>query len=216
MKLYLLDLDRTAFKTDEHFADFCEVLKTEFGIDADVLKQHEHQLQAKPSPYSPIDDLRYSQIDVDEEKIKEVALAKLSSNQKNYLYEDVQDFINKVQANGDHVVLVTVGTHEYQQHKLKLCPALDHLPVLITREPKSKLLGEVMNLSDPNKVVFHAPDKILEASEVFLIDDRAGTFDNDMPVDSRFHPVRIVRQDAAYSDQPTPSGVRQISKLSEI
>jgi|GEM_PF-4954152 len=216
MDLYLLDLDRTVFKTDEHFADFCEVLKEKFGIDPSVLREHEHRLQQNPSPYSPLDDIRYSdEIDLDPEEVKSLATENLLAKGKDYVYPDAADFIRKLTQGGDRVVLVTVGTHEYQQHKVTLSSLLQNLPLIVTREAKSKLFAKILQFGE-QKTVLESESLKIEADRIYFVDDRAGTFDGKLPTDNRFMPIRLVRQDAAYSNQPTPSGIREINSFNEI
>lgn len=214
--LIMLDLDRTSFRTDQHFDDFCEMLSRKFSIQADRLKEHEHRISAKPGPYSPLDDIRYSEdISVDPRDVIKIANDELKNNDVNYLFDDVQPFLAWQQVHGNPVVLITVGTDEYQEHKIFLVPRLSEYPIIITQDSKSKILNEALRFLD-DKVELKFNDIDVSADKVILIDDRAGTFKDPMPSDPRLELIRIKRLEAEHSDTPTPAGIREITTLNEL
>jgi hypothetical protein len=61
-------------------------------------------------------------------------------------------------------------------------------------------------------------DFSVKADQAMLIDDQVGTFaDTDvMPADERLELIRIRRKDVAYYEDPTPAGVREIEKLTDL
>ncbi len=212
----MLDLDRTSFRTDQHFDDFCEMLSRKFSIQADKLKEHEHRISAKPGPYSPLDDIRYSDdISVDPIEVIKVANEELKNNNVNYLFDDVEPFLDWNKERGNPVVLITVGTKEYQDHKISLVPRLNDYPLIITQYSKSKILNESLSFLE-NKVELNFNDINISAEKVMLIDDRAGTFKDSMPTDPRMKLIRIKRLEAEHSDTPTPAGIREITTLREL
>ena len=216
--LVLLDLDRTAFKTDAHFSDFCELIAKDFGIKAEQLKEREHKLTKKPGPYSPIDDIRYNEsINVDSSEVLAAINEKLQPNANNYLFPDVLEFIAWNKQKGNPIVLITVGTHEYQTHKQQLIEALKNLPIIITRDTKANELKKRLSF-DQDGVRIDGDDFSVRADQAMLIDDRSGTFaDTDvMPADERLELIRIRRKDVAYYEDPTPAGVREIEKLTDL
>ena len=212
----MLDLDRTSFRTDQHFDDFCEMLSRKFSIQADKLKEHEHRISAKPGPYSPLDDIRYSDdISVDPIEVIKVANEELKNNNVNYLFDDVEPFLDWNKERGNPVVLITVGTKEYQDHKISLVPRLNDYPLIITQYSKSKILNESLSFLE-NKVELNFNDINISAEKVMLIDERAGTFKDSMPTDPRMKLIRIKRLEAEHSDTPTPAGIREITTLREL
>lgn len=214
--LVLLDLDRTSFRTDQHFDDFCEILRSKFAIKVDKLKEHEHRISAKPGPYSPLDDIRYSEeITVDPREIIQVANEELKNNNVNYLFDDVEPFLDWHKKRGNPVVLITVGTDEYQEHKRSLVPRLSEYPMIITQNSKSKILNESLIFLD-NKVELRFHDIEISSEKVVLIDDRAGTFKDQIPNDPRLELIRIKRIEAEHSDTPTPAGIREITSLRQL
>ena len=217
--LVLLDLDRTSFKTDEHFKDFCTIISDHFGVDVNVLQEHQHRLTEKPSPYSPLDDIRYdTSVSVDPNEIRAYADVELKNNEKDYLYPDVEPFLKWHQKQGNEIVLITVGTHEYQTHKQSLSEALQQLPMIVTRQSKSKVINEHMQFIENSGVLLRYEGMNIEADRAMLIDDRAGTFKDTLPLpdDPRLDLIRVVRDGAAHSDSPTPANVREIHGLSEL
>ncbi len=212
----MLDLDRTSFRTDQHFDDFCEMLSRKFSIQADKLKEHEHRISAKPGPYSPLDDIRYSDdISVDPIEVIKVANEELKNNNVNYLFDDVEPFLDWNKERGNPVVLITVGTKEYQDHKISLVPRLNDYPLIITQYSKSKILNESLSFLE-DRVELNFDDINISAEKVMLIDDRAGTFKDSMPTDPRMKLIRIKRLEAEHSDTPTPAGIREITTLREL
>lgn len=217
--LVLLDLDRTAFKTDLHFSDFCSLIAEEFGISADQLKEREHKLTKKPGPYSPIDDIRYNEsINVDSNEVLTVVSKKLQDKATNYLFDDVLDFFEWSKQKGNPIVLITVGTHEYQTHKQQLIRDLSDLPIIITRDTKANELKNRLNFIEGDGVLLTGDDFSIKADRAMLIDDRSGTFaDTDvMPSDKRLELIRIRRKGVEYYEDPTPKGIREIEKLTDL
>jgi len=214
----LLDLDYTAFRTDIHFRDFCNVMKDSFDIDVDTIKEHEHRITEKPAPYSPLDDIRYNPADseLDVREILRIAEDKLKTNGLDYLYEDVKPFLQEQMTAGNRIVLITVGTHEYQQHKQRLAPSLQELPMLVTRDTKANLLHRSLSSDSEGRISLSSPEiSVTEAEEVVLIDDRAGTFKEPMPKLERLSLVRLRRPGVPHSETPTPAGIREITSLNE-
>ena len=217
-RLILLDMDRTIFDTDQHFTDFTEIVAREYGLSASQLRNHEHQLTKNPGPYSPIDDIRYNNLlpGVDVGELFENIEQQMISNDHNYLYPDVTEFIGKQQEQGNEVVIVTVGTHEYQLHKQRLCTEIIDLPIMVTRRPKSELLGAALEFK-PDYIKLWYEGISARAQKVTLVDDRTGTFDGKLPTDSRFSGYLIKRPGIGHveslSDQQQ---VQEISALSQI
>ena len=111
--------------------------------------------------------------------------------------------------------MITVGTKEYQDHKISLVPRLNDYPLIITQYSKSKILNESLSFLE-NKVELNFNDINISAEKVMLIDDRAGTFKDSMPTDPRMKLIRIKRLEAEHSDTPTPAGIREITTLREL
>lgn len=214
-RLYFVDFDRTVFRTSEHFKDFCEVVKEKFNIDVDELAKHERDMTQNPGVYSPLDDLRYSGHSDDLiDRINSTVREELVERKKDYLYDDVMEFFTTQRSRGNHVVLITVGTHEYQEHKRILVPALINLPMIITREPKGRVIKEKLGVYE-DQVALNYHGALYEADKAILIDDRAGTFDKEMPKTDRLELYRMVRGDSPY-DETTPEGVKEITSLTEL
>ncbi len=216
--LVLLDLDRTSFRTDQHFDDFCDLIARKFSIEVSQLREHEHRITEKPGPYSPIDDIRYSQdLEVDPLEVISTANSELGRNGVNYLFDDVAPFLQWHKDQGNQVVLITVGTHEYQEHKRSLTPLLQEYPIIITRDTKASVLHKCLHFNPSGSgLTLQNGDINLSADKAVLIDDRAGTFRDDMPGDDRLELIRIKRADAEHSETPTPHGIREITTLSEL
>ena len=217
--LVLLDLDRTAFKTDEHFRDFCAIISTQFNIDVNQLREREHRITEKPGPYSPIDDIRYNEsIQVEPSEVISFVSHKMKDDNKNYLYPDVIPFLKWHAEQNNPVVVITVGTHEYQTLKLSLADELAGFPRIITRESKARVLTDSLHFIENGGVLLKTDEFNIEADNAILIDDRAGTFKDviPMPDDSRLELVRIKRQDAAHSETETPEDIREIKALTEL
>lgn len=215
--IVLLDLDRTSFRTDQHFDDFCALIERRFSINVNQLKEHEHRITEKPGPYSPIDDIRYSEdITVDPIEVLEAANNELKMNGVDYLFSDVKPFIEWHKSRGNQIVLITVGTHEYQEHKRSLVPLLQEFPIIITRDTKAHVLQKHLDFGQNEGVQLTVDGQTYAGDEALLIDDRAGTFKDEMPSDERLKCVRIKRADAEHSDTPTPAGIREITSLTQL
>lgn len=216
--LYILDLDRTIFDTDQHFHDFCEVLKVEFDINPVPILMHEKSITKTPGPYSPLDDIRYNlEISISPEEIIEKENSLLASSSNKYLYSDAIVFLEKIkQQKNSKIIIATVGTHEYQMHKRHISPALHGIDMMITSRPKSQLFAESLTFLPDIIEVNH--ESVQEyAKSIIFVDDRAGTFDGNLPDDHRFQSFRIIRPlKDRYSEQTSQPSVPKIKELPEI
>jgi len=201
-RLILLDMDRTIFDTDQHFTDFTDIAAKEYGLDASLLRNHEHQLTKQPGPYSPVDDIRYNNLlpGVDANQLLENIEKQMLANDHDYLYPDVAEFIAGQQEQGNEVVIVTVGTHEYQLHKQRLSSELQSLPIMVTRRAKSELLGAALEFKSEYIKLWYE-GIIARAERVTLVDDRTGTFDGRLPKDSRFSGYLLKRSGVGHVEE---------------
>lgn len=216
--LYILDLDRTIFNTDQHFHDFCEILSSEFDIDPTVILTHEKNITKTPGPYSPLDDIRYSLgLNISAEDIIEKENKLLSAAPNKYIYPDALEFIENVK-NQDNVkvIIATVGTHEYQLHKRLISPVLHNIDMMITARPKSHLFADTLTfLPDCIEVKYESVEEY--AKRIIFVDDRAGTFDGQLPKDDRFRSFMIKRStENRYSEQNLQPDVVEVQELPTI
>ncbi|MBP6880329.1 hypothetical protein KBC31_01725 [Candidatus Saccharibacteria bacterium] len=217
-RLILLDMDRTIFDTDQHFTDFTDITAREYGLDASLLRNHEHQLTKNPGPYSPIDDIRYNNIlpGVDANQLLENIEKQMLANDHDYLYPDVAEFIVRQQKQGNEVVIVTVGTHEYQLHKQRLSPELHALPIMVTRRTKSELLGAALEFKQDYIKLWYEGISV-RAEKVTLVDDRTGTFDGKLPTDARFDGYLLKRPGVGHTEELVDNSLAtQIISLSQF
>lgn len=217
-RLILLDMDRTIFDTDQHFTDFTDIAAREYGLDASLLRNHEHQLTKQPGPYSPVDDIRYNNLlpGVDANKLLENIEKQMLANDHNYLYPDVAEFIRDQQQRGNEIAIVTVGTHEYQLHKQRLSPELHALPIMVTCCTKSELLGAALEFKQEYIKLWYE-GIVARAKRVTLVDDRTGTFDGKLPTDPRFSGYLLKRPGVGHKESLSEeSRVDLITSLSQF
>ena len=144
----------------------------------------------------------------DPQALKALLTSHLQGQQ--FLFPDAPPRIKKWQNEPEtNLVIVTVGTPEYQNFKLKLCPELDGLPRYIIGFNKGHWLAKQWA---NNTIHFDGADY----NEALVVDDKASTFTPLAQAPANVRLMHILRPDAAYPQISPLKRVEVVSGLATI
>jgi hypothetical protein len=205
--LYLLDLDRTVFNTEQFLIDVLSLLAETHGADPATFRAHINRFRDGEfyDFYGQIKTtLGLNQPDFDQ-------LVGSRLDDQSYTYHDVQPWL-AARAVGETVAVVTVGQQPFQSLKLRHARALDGLSQTIVPTNKGALIArELQRIGDRYRLGFIAGDY----DAISLVDDNPVTFaglGRPTPV-TTYH---MARPQETYSTEPTPSGTIRITDFTQL
>ncbi len=149
-----LDLDRTLFATAGASLAIWNELAQHYPVDGVVESERQHQFyifaQSDSYYYDFVAHLHACQIDPDEAAERLMA-SSLADNR--LLMPGAEGLVKRLELAGFRVEVLTFGQEYYQRLKVALCPALSHLAVHVTLQPKALFLadkGECIMIDDKN------------------------------------------------------------------
>lgn len=156
-RLIILDFDHTLFDTSRFINDLEDAFEA-VGISKTYFQKQRSELKKnqKVFDFNKMAVTLQNKIAIDPHKIVENILKK---NGKNYIFSDVNSFIQNHKNNFDFMIL-TQGDQNLQTKKLKYS-GFEKFPALITMSSKIEPLANLVN----------------EYDQVYFIDDRATHID---------------------------------------
>lgn len=203
-QLLLVDFDGTLFKSDEFHNDIFLYLNSTYKIPLEDIKEAYEGAKKDGKPHSLKKQFKILGLKNISGLIEEIKHY-LISLEKNYLYSDTLDFINKHKKN---IIVFTYADPFHYKYKLKISGLNKYrLPVIIVDSDKNEFLKSNLKTS---LIKTLKRTKETEYSQYCWIDDKIDGFKK--PI-TNIDYIRIKRLGDKYSHLETPNNVREIESL---
>jgi hypothetical protein len=210
-RLYLADFDRSLFDT----ARFQNDLFRKF-TSGDSARETEF-IAAIPSFSDPAtgfyDFFEHAGAYTGMTRSQIIEHIKATIPDPDYTFPDSREWVARQRESDDAIVILTVGSRDYQNLKFTYAPSLGHLPYNVINANKSQFLhAELAGRQVPPYSVSFTPGSF---DEIILIDDSAVHLQH-LPSSAGILGIHLVRPGGKYSHLSAPPGMRTISNLGEI
>lgn len=204
--LYVLDLDRTLFRT----ADFTEDMLQTLQDQADLASHHVDDIQeAMSQPVSLDIAAELEKVGVPFEALEEL----VQQLPESYVYDDISVVRSLYKA-----MIITTGTNEAMQRlKIQLSGVATEIPSHVVTGNKGEFLKHELKQDTDGRLWLPEYGEDERFDRVVLVDDNYGVIESVID-DPRIVPIYVQRADAKYhrsADQIDPR-VKVIESLHEL
>jgi methionine salvage enolase-phosphatase E1 len=131
----------------------------------------------------------------------------------DYCFPDVAPWIKRHRTEGVSLVILSVGTPEYQSLKFRRAPSCAHIPKHVVTDTKGDLLRPELKGQKRPYTISLAPGTF---DEIFLVDDRTDHLEGLQDIEG-LTTVFVARPDGKYSTMPVSNNINiTISQLGEL
>ena len=206
--LVVLDFDRTLFDTAQYYTDFLEMITRQYGTK---VAEHLRTAESTSENFNPLEYLREQGI------TPETLMSQFDSFAKeqypsgvSYLFPGAPDLIAYLgRRHRTHCVIITTGTLEYQQFKLRLAPELSEIPIQIISDNKGEILQQQFNRAG-GVVLGHR-----WYSRLVLVDDKASALTPLAP-SRRYTLIHVVRPNVKNQSKSDRPDIVEINSLEQV